>query len=471
MSEEIKSESKSHLEVAINDYAAKLDKLESAEGTVKETSVYEVLLARDGVENLLPKRFEASQTSLIELVELDRRLKAQNDLIGANPNLKNWREVLNPPETFWWWHCSVTPIVHTWDRLDWLWNTMTVACLGLVGSLMVNVTNAMSAGGAVQWPETFMTLMQGTGLALIAGGTLTSAGQAEVDRLLDKLNIPSQFRAEATLTMAVTLLLASIGSYNTLPKYLLYLGNRNYDEGRLQQALIKLTQANQIQPQNPKINIALGKVYESLNKKNQAMEEYLKVIHIGLPEAFNAAGRVQTPNNPEVAEALLLIGIQRAYIRRELNMMKDEQSLDLQYRFRTNLGWALLQQQRYDDAREELLNAINLHEQYPDRHLGNGMAKCFLIKANLALGDKTEAIQNWNDCRNEARPEFISEYQWLIDNGYYKLATCLDTGKIVVGLENVNVPELLKTLKACLQKPDFATETEPDSKPEGDINL
>ncbi|NEQ73285.1 MAG: tetratricopeptide repeat protein [Okeania sp. SIO2C9] len=459
------SESTSHLEIAIGQYATKLDRLDSSETEVTETRVYEVLLARDAVENLLRKRVEGTESPLAELVELDQRLKVHNDLIGTTLNLKNWREVLNPPETAWWWYCCPTPVVSVWDRLDWLWNTLTITSLTMVGSLMINITNAMSAGGAVQWPETFMTLLQGTGLALVAGGTLTSAGQAQVEKLLEKLNIPPEFRAEATLSMAITLLLISTGIYNVLPKYLLYLGTQNYERGELPKALIRLTQASQIQPDNPEINIALGKVYESLNETSNAMAEYIKVIPAGLPEAFNSMGRVMIAKNPKRAEAILRLGVQRAFIRRKLNQVAEEESVDMRYQFRTNLGWALLQQERYEEAREELQAAVQFNEQFPDKQLGSGMASCFLIKANLALGNQTEAIENWPACRSQAHPKFLSEYQWIIDSGFSELANCLDTTSIVVGLEGVNIPELMTQLEICLKQPEFTVEPDENLTP------
>ncbi|MDJ0677351.1 MAG: tetratricopeptide repeat protein [Calothrix sp. MO_167.B42] len=450
------SESTPSLERAIEHYAAKLDQLDSSQTTATETSIYETLLARDAVENLLTQRFAGQESCLPKLVKLDQRLKAHNDLIGTTPNLKNWRDVLNPPETAWWWYVSPTPVVHVWDQLDWLWNMLTIGCLTMVGSLMINVTNAMSAGGAVQWPETFMTLLQGTGLALVAGGTLTSAGQSQIEKLLERLNIPPELRAEATLGMAITLLLISTGIYNVLPKYLLYVGTHNYNQGKLSEALIRLSQAKQIQPENPEINIALGKVYESSNETPKAMAEYIKVIPTGLPEAFNSVGRVMISKNPQRAEAVLRLGLQRAFIRRKLQKIGEEDSLDMRYQFRTNLGWALLQQKRYKEAREELQTAVQIDRQLPNKQLGSGMASCFLIKANLAVGNQAEAAQNWPACRSQAHPQFISEYQWIIDNKFSELATCLNTQSLVVGLEDVNIPELVNELEVCLKQPEFA---------------
>ncbi len=465
---EITTSSESHLEKAIQHYKAKLDRLESSK--VTETSIYEVLLARDAVENLLPERFEELESCLVELVELDLRLKSHRDAIATTPNLENWKTILNPPETAWWWQFTPTPVITTWDKLDELWNTMTLVCLTVVGSLMLNITSAMSAGGAVQWPQTLMTLLQGTGLALVAGGTFTSAGQTQVEKLLERMNITPELRAEATLGMAISLVLVSIGIYNVLPKYLFYLGTQNYNEGNLSQALIRLTQATEMQPDNLEMHIALGKVYESLDNTAEAMAEYATVLPSGSPEAFNAAGRLQinavqeiSSSFPEKAEALLRLGLQRAYIKEELGLVKEEESVDMRYRLRTNLGWALLEQERYEHARQELLEAIEFNKQFPDKRLGSGMAQCFLIKANLALGNKTEAMKNWSACLRESHPEFLSEYEWVIDNGYSHLATCLDTNSIVVGLEHVNVPKLVSKLKVCQQPPESLFENRPTS--------
>ena len=188
------------------------------------------------------------------------------------------------------------------------------------------------------------------------------------------------------------------------------------------------------------------------------MKPKFSVIPTGLPEAFNSVGRVMISKNPKRAEAILRLGLQRAFIRRELDRVGEQESADIRYQFRTNLGWALLQQERYKEARQELQAAVEFDEQFPDQQLGSGMASCFLIKANLALGNKTEAIQNWPACRSKAHPEFISEYQWIVNSGFPQLANCLDTQSIVVGLEDVNIPELVNGLEACLKQPEFVAE-------------
>lgn len=464
MSPEIKSdvttgsESTSDLEKAIQYYGTKLDQLDSSETsetTVSETSIYEVLLARDAVENLLPKRFEGAEPSLAELVKLDQRLKAHKDLIGRTPNLKNWRDVLNPPETAWWWYFAPTHVVYAWNRLDWLWKTLAIGCLTMVGSLIFNATKAMSAGGAIQWPETFLTLLQGTGLALVAGGTVTSKGQNEIKKLLESLKIPRKFWAEATLIMAFILLLISGSIYIALPKYLLYSGTQNYDQGKLPKALIRLTQASTLKPDHAETTIALGKVYESLNDNSKARAQYLKIIPKGLPEGFNALGRVMIPQDPKQAETILRLGLQRAFISQQLKRFGTQDYAEIRYEFKTNLGWALLQQKRYEEARQELQKAVELDEKFPDKQFGTGMAQCFLIKTNLALGNEAEAIENWSACRSQARPEFLSEYQWIVDNGFSQLADCLDTHAIVVGLEGVNIPELLNGIEDCQKPSEF----------------
>ena len=386
------------------------------------------------------------------MINQDGRLKALANPIAQTADLASWRGVLNPPASHWWWYVTPTVKVGAWDRLDWLWNGVTVFCLALSGSLMVSLFNGFSVGGGARWPGTFMTLIQGTGLALVAGGSLTTTGQKNVEKALEKFNIPPELRAEVTMGFALILLLLSSGTYNLVPKYLLYLGTRHYDQGDLILARRRLSQATQLLPDNPNINIALGQVHESLGDNNAALAEYRKAIPEGLPSAFNAAGRVNIGlGQAEVAESLLRLGLQRAFIRGESKKAEQAELANIRYQLRRNLGWVLLNQERYQEAKRQLVTAVRLNQDIAATDLGSGLAQCFLMQVNLELGDRQAAEENWYACRDLARPEFIKEYQWFVDNGYENLANCLDTSGIVAGLESINT----NSLSICADEPNF----------------
>ena len=142
----------------------------------------------------------------------------------------------------------------------------------------------------------------------------------------------------------------------------------------------------------------------------------------GSVQAFNNLGRVNIQQGDLVtANTLLLIGLKGV----------KKQDINTKYQLHRNLGWALLKQEKYKRAEQELKKAIELDKQIPEKQIGGGMAYCLLGKA-LEAQDKTEsAQQQWQYCQEFARPETINEYKWFIEAGRSELAEKVDTTSIM----------------------------------------
>lgn len=151
-----------------------------------------------------------------------------------------------------------------WTDFDWIWNTLSVCCLIASGSFMTNTAQAFSKGG---WDvlQTLGTVSQGAGLVFVTGGALTDRGRSALKTVLQSLNIQPEYQAEVTCAGAFLTLACSYGIYHSLGSlgdYYYRQGTQAYDAGRIAAAIDGLEEAHNFDPNDPKINIALGNFYQ-----------------------------------------------------------------------------------------------------------------------------------------------------------------------------------------------------------------
>lgn len=415
------------LELALAQYTDALTNLKLAKSEPSEIEILHILVTRDAIKEALSEKTQFSVESLAKLLELDNFLKQQADAIARGAKLPEWRATFHPSPEAWWWFLEPTSDeeVSPSNRLDWLFNGLTIAGLTAVGAYMTTFVQLFSTGG-ISFAETFGLLGQG-GLLLTVIHTLQDTGQEKIKNMLQKLNISPQFHSQATLGITAMLLLASVGVYNSLPR----IGEWNYREGKnlyerglLEKAKGKYEQAAKINPKNSEIPIALGQIYESLGDIDLARKEYEKVLNLGEARTFNNLGRVYISKNDRVtAEALLRMGVQR--VRKE-----DSQ---LNYELHLNLGWVLLKQKQYQAAEKKLRQAVAIDQKIEGKQLGGGMAYCLLEDILEDKKDIKEALHWKNMCLTYARPETLEQYKWFIESDKQDFADRIDTTGVVNG--------------------------------------
>ncbi len=424
-------------DIALERYASALSAIEAATPDLTAAQALDALLARDALRITLTDTTLEPTSDMAKLIELDHRLQEQAWPIAAAAPLDEWRRSRQPSEDAWWWFFQPRDEPEIWNRFDWLWNGLTAGALALAASFMVGIYQALSVGG-LSWGETFSTIAQGAGLALIGQGALTTAGQQKVQVALAYLKIPSRFYSESTCVFALLLLLISFNIHRYLPNYFYTRGQALYEQVRLADAEEKYIQGQRIEPSDPRFNIALGLVYESLGSLDQALSQYRQALQQGVTRAFNDVGRIYVQRfdpikkrtEPLVAETYLRMGLQRA----ESN---PDTKANTRFQLHRNLGWALMDQKRYVEAKAELEKASVRDAQIPGKEIGGGMEACFLAQVYDQQGDVQRALPNWRQCRERARPETINEYKWFLSVGQPQLASCIDTSSIVSGLDKL----------------------------------
>ena len=428
------------LELALVQYTDALTKLKLAKSEPSEIEILHILVARDAIEEALSEKTQLSVESLAKLLELDNFLKQQAHAIARGAKLAQWRATFHPSTEAWWWFLEPTSdeeVSHS-NRLDPLFNGLTIAGLTAVAAYMTTFVQLFSTGG-FGFLETLGLLGQG-GLILTVIRTLQNTGQEKIKNLLKKLNISPQFHSQATLGITAMLLLASVGVNNSLPeigKWNYREGEKLYEKGLLVKAKAKYEQAAKIAPENSDILIGLGEISESLGDLDQAQKLYQRVVERGDARAFNNLGRVYISSKKKLsdAESLLRIGLQ------EFTKGPRKQDEQLNYELHLNLGWVLLEQKLYEEAEKELRKAVAIDEKIPEKQLGGGMAYCLLPEAmegrkpqtneKLPADDEKEKSDWEKKCRIKARPETIDQYKWFIEKKKQDMVEYIDTSGVV----------------------------------------
>jgi len=197
----------------------------------------------------------------------------------------------------------------------------------------------------------------------------------------------------------VSLLLLSLASFRLLfPKLYVQLndcGVDNYLVKQYQLARFYFQCALLLKSNYKKAHYNLGATYERLDKLDKARSEYR--IAEGVSEAYSNLARLYIQDK-QYSEAITLL---------EKAFQKQKAQTDplLRYALLKNMGWVLLEQQRYVEAETYLREAIELM---------NTKAIAYKLLARLleAKGDREEAQKMWQKFREYALNESSREYEY-----------------------------------------------------------
>jgi len=402
------------IERKFQDFAIALSALQSNPQASQEM-ILKALIARDYLQKALSNEDVKSVELLTKLSVLDEQLMRLGEAIATGLHLPQWRKILHPPETNWWWFFEVVkPIAKPegWDQLDWLFNLLTILCLTGTVSFVSKIIPIIFAGG--------MSLFESVGLlgpsgmvALVLSSMGGGQGQKKLQEAMAKLGISPKFQSEVTFVIAFLLFTGAYFFSENLPKYYFkhYIseGERLYKDGKLPEARDNFNHALGIKDQDPtdigKVYVGIGLLEESLGNNVEAVKSYTHALELGNYAVLNNLGRVKISQNElDAAEMYLNVGLQRV----------DANDINIRYQLHRNLGWVNLEKKRYAMAEMNLVQAIEFDKRIPKGNLGKGMANCF--KARLyEIQEKAEKATNqWNLCLEFGKPETLNEYQSIL---------------------------------------------------------
>ena len=453
------------LRSALHTYARTIADLDHAVQPLSKQQVFQVLLTRDAVEG----QFKAAKLSSIDewshvltlLSELDNRLKTHAHAIVVDQKLADCRQNRRPPKTAWWWWLE--PYVpelakHRFDRLDWLWNGLSIGCLVFSTSFLTITAQAFSTVGGLDLLQTLSTLSQATGLILVAGGTLTNRGKKLVKDTLEKLDIPPHFQSEVTLGASIVLLLVSYGIYSALPQFSQHYyrkGLHAQRTGNLYGAIEDFKEAIAFDPNYSDPHTHLAEVYQNLEQFEEAQAEYQDGLLKGDIKALNGMGTlilaaVEEENSDSIGE---LSGLLDAEVLFRIGLNQVEPGDDrLQTILHTNLGVTLMKRARSEDvsseAQQKLITEAGQHfqraitlEQESDRdrnttYAGQGVAYCFMADFYEQTGNAEQASDHWHVCEASAYPASLEQYEDILRLGASTVGLQLNTKHILEASPN-----------------------------------
>lgn len=386
------------VESALDDYATALAGLEASTVNSSPEKVLDVLIARDCLRLAVSESSQISRQTLLTISQLDQSFKQLMLQRRELKDIATWRDILSPPKEAWWWFLEASPTPHPWNRLDWLWEAVTVVMVIVNFSLVTEFVTRFLKGG-LDPLGAFAIITQSLVAALAAGGTLTTAGRNFIDRALENLRIPQHFQHEVKLGLAVLVFFFLLSLNASLPQIAnIYVqrGLTEQQEHQFASALENYRRATELDPNNMKAHYLLGNSYEQLQQLKEARSAYQVAVLGNVTEAFNNLARlyIVQEKNYSAAAALLMQGLQQN---------PDDK---MRYFLLKNLGWARLGQKRYSEAQANLQEAIQLNSQQASAH-------CLLAQVLEAQGKKSVASKSWRNCRDYANGQNPDEDTWF----------------------------------------------------------
>ena len=429
------------LELALQSYDQKLNILEKKTGNLSSEIILKLLQARDDVQAALVARGKVPTETLINVIQLDNRLRQKASLICETVPLEDWRASFNPSTEAWWWFLEAPP--HPLDRFDWLGNVFTLISLTASTSLVLDISTRFLTGGA-DFLGAFAVIFQSILTLLTAGTTLTEAGRIAIEQILSKWGIQKYLWQETKIGLSIALLLSLVSLRSCLPQFADYFNDRGltrYQEGQLAQAMSDFERAISLDPNNLKAHYNLGRLYENLQEVEKARTQYLIAARGDLDAAYNALGRLslQEGKLPEAA-SLLQRGLEladwekdclEATIQNKKLIKQDEQkkcqeitknkqkeeleeaikgNAQVRYPLLKNLGWVRLEQGRLVEAKSHLENAIAIYQVFEP--LPPASANCLLAQVLEKKKPPENALQKWSVCLRYADLSKPEEDTW-----------------------------------------------------------
>ncbi|MEO0825002.1 MAG: tetratricopeptide repeat protein [Cyanobacteria bacterium J06635_15] len=404
------------LATAVTRYQLALAPLNAPKGKpapqLSEVQVLELLKARDEVQAILDQIAQQStplgadcNADLIQLAQLDAQLKDHGKAIATFPQLQNWQNSFQPPPTDWWWHFE--PPKDPRDRVDWLWNSLTLAALTANLALVTDIASRFFTG-APGVLSSFAAIAPSVLTLFAGGGALTKAGRMAIKHVLSQIGISKHRWHEAQFAISGSLLMLLMIFHTSLPNIARFYNNRGeiqfYEAGKIVSAQGDFQKALALNPDYAKAQFNLGATYEELQEPDKAEMEYRKALSADYLPAYNNLAHLYIVQE-EFDRAI-------PFLQQGLSIFDPAlHEPGLAYALHKNLGWARLKQARLPEAEAELQQAIALDPERAD-------AYCLLAQVLEQQDQAATALPQWENCLKYARVQddlWIDQAQQRID--------------------------------------------------------
>ncbi|HKU75802.1 MAG TPA: tetratricopeptide repeat protein [Pyrinomonadaceae bacterium] len=279
-------------------------------------------------------------------------------------------------------------------------------------NLIVEIVRRFLSGGSDQFGilRDFVQiplLVVQASLALLAGGTLVEPSRQWVERLLIRAGLYRDYGVMKRMIISACVLAVVLAARLSLPFVAVYYNNRGTQavaQNDLSAALYYYQRALSLNPDYAQAHYGLAFVYESLQKYDDAINEYSQSIELNshFSHARNNLSRLLLRRGKEKDYEDALLMIDEAFKSSPIDTK-------LQYSLYKNRGWANYELKNYQQAETDLRMALTLRQ--------DGAAAHCLLGYVLEAGKKPSAEEQWEDCVRYEPGENDIEAKWL---GYAK---------------------------------------------------
>lgn len=374
----------------------------------------DLLIARDRVALVLSSETLA-QSSLVQLTELDQRLKnaaVKIDAAAGPKTLANWRETIHPLNTPWWWSLD-----NRASAANPLWTIPAAICFTLSISVLAETITTLRNGG-INALSAFGALMQ-TLLALLAGSAFLSGGREWLENLFSRLGINRKFSGASRVWLALVVLLITFAIRAYLPegvaRYRNYQGNQSLANKHYFKAVQEYQQAVALKPDLKAAQYSLAMAYDKSHDYPKAISQYELSINSDPKNyaAHNNLARLYILHSKDYDRALRSLD----FLRNSYKELDDESRHNLH----KNSGWAYLELGNYRQAADEfewsleqrdgatshyLLGRVFDEQKVKDEKEGQANK----VKARQQWDRFIQAIQN-NPEQEDIEPKWIAHAQ------------------------------------------------------------
>lgn len=400
------------LDSAIQRYKAAIAALTEADHPVASTIVLEALMARNDIQAALESTHQTPGSTLQTISELDQQLRTHAATIAPFTQSADWRASFSPKETAWWWFLEA-PKPKKWSQFDWPWAATSVTCLTISLGLVTDISSRFLKGG----PDAVAAIAVSTQSVLTllaAGGALTKAGHEAGKQVLRGVNCPEQYWQEVGAAGSLLILAGLFSFHRSLPAvshWYTEQGQKAYTSGNWGSAEEHYKRALELDANNDQAHFWLGRLYEDLQKPDEAKTQY-QYVGAKMPEAINNLARLNIlKKDYTTAVSLLQVPLSS----------EKSQSLppEIKFTLLKNLGWARLKQNNYSDAETHLADAIELERSAkldPAKTVAAYCLKAQVIEAqgnskNLLPAQK-KALPDWTTCLRHSNVTIPEEDEW-----------------------------------------------------------
>ena len=423
------------LELALKNYQHWLDSLHHATNnasieslpeqeelitTQKQIShkVLTILTIRDEVEEALKESPQASVKNLNIIIKLDRQFKETlKKLIERDYKLRKksksesphreftpaiqlseWRASLNPQEEAWWWFGDKEV---PQSNSDWVWRAISISCWTISLSLFGDITPRFLTGRP-DWCSTLAVSIQSVFALLTGGSLLTQEGRKALTNIIPR-RFPRRYGDKAGVFSSFALMLLLIGFRLSLPLFALWYnhwGWQNYEQGKLLRAESDYQRAIALNPDYIQAQFNLGLLYEDLQEFKQARTQYKIAFKQEYLPAWNNIARLYILEEKYSEAEQLLWQLQLRYFDKMDNQTKSA--------FWKNFGWVKWKQEKYQQAKDNLEQAIALKADSEQWAAPN----CLLAQVLEELKEQPTALKHWETCLIEHRIHDPDELKW-----------------------------------------------------------